>query len=378
MTSHSPHKRILHVYQSPSYSGAEAYARDVALWHVKNQNEVVFLAKKESPLFAKLSGDKKELKGSSFHVELDERNIDFHSFDAIILHSTRELKAHWPRLLWARRGGKKPCIVLYSHIWISHSKRDPLHYLFYKLIDQFWASSEASKRNLDKLLPMNRENIRVVRYGRDIEAFEKNLKSRKQAREHLKIPLDAKVVGTMSRVDKGKGSRELFDSAISLLKEYPNLHFLMIGPATASDPKALVLDREFENELEALNSVQPSVRSRVHKVGRLDEGSSYLSAFDLFVLATYKENFALTLLEAQLAGLPCLATNSGGSPDLVVPGKTGWLFEPESKTSLESAVRHALSEESKWSAISRESKEQVRQAYRLDRVLNELDRHLGI
>jgi glycosyltransferase involved in cell wall biosynthesis len=390
--SSQPRKRILHVYQSPSYSGAEAYARDVALWHAKNHHGVVFLAKCDSPLSKKLHIDQAELKGLDFRVETDASHLDFQLFDAIVLHSTRELKNLWPHLLWARIrswfskgsgtgkpfGKFAPCTVLYSHIWISHSKRDPIHYFLYKLIDQFWGSSLASKKNLEKQLPMSPEKIRLIRYGRDIDGFEKALKTKSAARDLLNIPQDAKVFGTLARVDQGKGSRELFDAAIQLLSENAALYFLMIGPPTASDPKAVALDRQLETELQNLESTNPKVFSRIHKIGRLEDGSSYLSAFDLFVLATYKENFALTLLEAQLASVPCLATNSGGSPDLVIPGKTGWLFEPASAASLEAAIRLALAEESTWSDVIVNSKAQVRQAYRFDRVLEELDRHLGI
>lgn len=373
-------KRVLHVYQSPSYSGAEAYARDVALWHVKHHHGVVFLAKADSPLSKKLHTDMAELKGLDFLVETDANRIDFELFDAIVLHSTRELKHLWPRLLLSRIRSRlaTPCTVLYSHIWISHSKRDPIHYFLYKLIDQFWGSSEASKKNLEQLLPMSSEKIRVIRYGRDIDGFEKALKSKSAARDLLNIPRDAKVFGTLARVDQGKGSRELFDVAIALLNENPALHFLMIGPPTSSDPKAVALDLSLESELQHLESNNPQLRSRIHKVGRLEDGATYLAAFDLFILATYKENFALTLLEAQLAGVPCLATNSGGSPDLVKPEKTGWLFEPASTNSLEVAVRLALSEETKWQEFGEKSKEQVRKTYRLDRVLKELDQNLGL
>jgi hypothetical protein len=147
MTSRSRRKRVLHIYQSPSYSGAEAYARDVALWHAKNQIEVVFLVKAESPLFKKLLADMASLGSQNFLVESEIQQIDLRSFDSIILHSTRELKNHWPHLLWKLAGKSSTSVALYSHIWISHSKRDPIHYLLYRLVDQFWGSSEASKKN---------------------------------------------------------------------------------------------------------------------------------------------------------------------------------------------------------------------------------------
>ncbi len=376
-------KRVLHVYQSPSYSGAEAYAREVALSHVEKKLDVVFLAKLNSPLAEKLKADVAAARHGKFQLATAASDIDFRNFDAVVLHSTQELKAHWPSLLKARlksrlRPGFSPIFVIYSHIWISHSKRDPFHFLLYKLIDQFWCSSQASKKNLEALLPLSADKIRIIRYGRATELFEQSLKSKNDARSELKIPLDVTVFGTLGRVDQGKGSRELFDAGISVLQENPNSYFLMIGPPTASDPKAIALDRKLEEALQSLASSNPDLRKRILKIGRLENGSSFLSAFDLFILATYKENFALTLLEAQLAGIPCLATDSGGSPDLVQDGKTGWLFQPSSTSSLESTLRQALKEKPNWSRFGETARSRVREQYRLDQILNELDRNLGL
>lgn len=372
-------KRVLHIYQSPSYSGAEAYSRDVALHHVRQNHHVVFLAKADSPLANKILQDVQSLKVGNFELETDVSKIDFKSFDAVVLHSTQELKTHWPTILKAKiQNTRNCCYTIYSHIWISHSKRDPIHYFIYKLIDQFWCSSRSSKENLERLLPIPAEKIRIVRYGRSIKDFERSLLSRQDARTRLNIPTDATVFGTLGRVDEGKGSRELFDAALALLAENSKLHFLMIGPPTASDPKAVVLNQKLDSDLDELATSNPDLRRRIHKIGRLENGSAYLTAFDLFVLATYKENFALTLLEAQLAGIPCLATNSGGSPDLVQNDRTGWLFKPASTESLTTTLREAFSQSSRWKDFGLRGQEQVRNEYEFDQVLKEIDRNLGL
>jgi glycosyltransferase involved in cell wall biosynthesis len=43
-------------------------------------------------------------------------------------------------------------------------------------------------------------------------------------------------------------------------------------------------------------------------------------------------------VEAQLCGLPVIATNVGGVPEIVVNGRTGWLVAPESTEELTAAV----------------------------------------
>ncbi len=374
-------KRVLHVYQSPSFSGAEAYAKEVAEYHQRSGHHVSFLVLSKSPLATKIRGD----AVIQYIVDSPEQ-VDWRSFDVIVLHSTQELKNLKWRLakvrLFSQRAQqgaparRRPRIVLYSHIWISHSKRDPLHAIVYSLIDQFWCSSQASKSVLEKHLPIAKEKIKVVRYGRDTNGLITSFLSREEARSRLEIPQRATVFGTIARVDAGKGSRELWNSALTTLRRHPDAHFLMIGPATASDPKAVALDSALDKELKDIRSSDPNLGSRITKIGRLDGGTAFLPAFDLFVLATYKENFALTLLEAQLAGVPCLGTNSGGTPDLIHDAITGWLFQSESESDLTEALERALLDRHRWPEISSQSRAQILKNYQFTDVMKVADKLL--
>lgn len=307
------------------------------------------------------------------------RGVDLQGFDAVILHSTQELKHHWPALALAKlkaklTGTKSPKVILYTHIWISHSKKDPLHAIPYAVLDKVWCSSLKSKEALERYLPVAAEKIEVVRYGRHTDLFLKNLLPKTDARKALGIPETATVVGTMARVDKGKGSRELFEAVTDIMQSRSDLHFLMIGPPTDGDPKASELDQELVATIE---KISPAIRTRIHKIGRLEAGSTYLTAFDLFVLATYKENFALTLLESLLAKVACLATDSGGSPDIIRPHATGWLFLPESTDSLRSTLLSALDQKEKWSDFGANGYRLVTQDFDFKNVMRDLDDKLA-
>ena len=110
---------ILHVYQSPSFSGAEGYALEVAIHQAKTSN-VTFLVKAGAPLETRVAQAGIKTARSLAGLELAK-------FDVVILHSTQELKRHWPLIalakIKARVGGHKtPKVIVYTHIWISHSK----------------------------------------------------------------------------------------------------------------------------------------------------------------------------------------------------------------------------------------------------------------
>jgi len=61
-------------------------------------------------------------------------------------------------------------------------------------------------------------------------------------------------------------------------------------------------------------------------LGEQDQLEPLLSCADLFLLPSEQESFGLTALEAMNCGVPVIATDIGGLPELVVHGETGYLF----------------------------------------------------
>jgi len=57
------------------------------------------------------------------------------------------------------------------------------------------------------------------------------------------------------------------------------------------------------------------------------DATTLLRALDVFVLPSINEGISNTILEAMAAGLPVIASNAGGNPELVVHGETGFLFQ---------------------------------------------------
>jgi glycosyltransferase involved in cell wall biosynthesis len=75
-----------------------------------------------------------------------------------------------------------------------------------------------------------------------------------------------------------------------------------------------------EDEARALG-VSQSVRS----LGKIDDVAPLLAAADLYLLPSESESFGLSALEALASGVPVIATNVGGLPEVVANGVTGAL-----------------------------------------------------
>jgi glycosyltransferase involved in cell wall biosynthesis len=82
----------------------------------------------------------------------------------------------------------------------------------------------------------------------------------------------------------------------------------------------------------------------VEFVGKVAPASFYESVDITVVPSLWHEPLARVIFESFAHGVPVLASSRGGSPELVVPGRTGWLFDPSEEGALERAICTAVSE----------------------------------
>ena len=81
-------------------------------------------------------------------------------------------------------------------------------------------------------------------------------------------------------------------------------------------------DRPFVQQLAA----EMGLGSDVHFLGEQDQLEPLFFCADLFLLPSEQESFGLTALEAMSCGVPVIASDVGGLPEVIVHGETGYLF----------------------------------------------------
>jgi glycosyltransferase involved in cell wall biosynthesis len=108
-------------------------------------------------------------------------------------------------------------------------------------------------------------------------------------------------------------------------------------------------DAQYVTHLKKLSSDLP-----VRFMGTVPPATFYDSVDVTVVPSLWDEPLARVILESFAHGVPVLASIMGGSPELVVSGRTGWLFDPEEGSALTTMLSQAVEEsaETKYERLS--------------------------
>ena len=160
------------------------------------------------------------------------------------------------------------------------------------------------------------ERICVLYNGVDCERFRPR-SATGELRRSLGLPDDALLALTIGQIGVRKGLDVLAQAARAATERLPGVHFLIVGERHSSKAESV----EFEHAL--LASVQtPPLAGRVHVLGRREDVDRLMNEADLLIHAARQEPLGRVLLEAAASGLPIVATDAGGTREIVEDGRS--------------------------------------------------------
>jgi len=177
-----------------------------------------------------------------------------------------------------------------------------------------------------------KESILVIPNGIDADKFAV-LPSKRESRAALGLPVNSFVVGLVANYRPMKRHQTLVLAAARLINSCPNLRFLLVGTnVTGEDIEATI--RELANDV--------GVADRFLFSYSADDIRHKLSAMDVGVNCSEGEGLSNAIMEYMAAGIPCIATESGGTPDLIRHGSNGLLFRANDHATLARLIRHLI------------------------------------
>jgi glycosyltransferase involved in cell wall biosynthesis len=154
---------------------------------------------------------------------------------------------------------------------------------------------------------------------------------RARKRSELGASRGERLVCTVGRLEPSKGQRFLLHALAELRsrEREPRVRLVLVGAGPDRDDLRRLAEGVGLADCVAL-------------LGARDDVAEVVAASDLFVLPSLNEGLSQALLEAMALGTPVVATEVGGTPDVLEPGRTGWCVPPAQPVALAEAIQQAL------------------------------------
>ena len=166
--------------------------------------------------------------------------------------------------------------------------------------------------------------IKRVASGIDLEAVQVP-RDKRAVRADLEVAPDAFVVGCIGALSAEKGQGVLLSAFADFARNHTNARLVLVG------------DGPERAQLEA-RAHDLGVTDRVVFTGFQSDSLMYLATFDVLVMPSLSEGLGSTLLDAHATGIPVIASQVGGIPDIVDEGVTGLLVTAGNYEALSTAL----------------------------------------
>ena len=170
------------------------------------------------------------------------------------------------------------------------------------------------------------------------------------------------VIGTIANIFPRKGHEFLIHAMEHLQSVFPDIHCFLVGKG----------DKGYLLKLQRLVQAKHLER-HITFAGFQENVAGFLEAFDVFVLPSRLEGLPLALLEAMAMKKPVVATQTGGIPEAVEAGVTGYLVPSENSRELALAVQDLLKDPDARSRMGEAGKQRVERLFTKQRMMKQLE-----
>ncbi|MDG0816711.1 glycosyltransferase family 4 protein [Bdellovibrio svalbardensis] len=342
--------RVLHCIHSLSWGGLEIYTCELIQKLASTGIKQVVLCSAHSRVAEELKKahieilpfpEKKLSKLAT--ARIIRRIITKHKITLLHSHTRLDMWA-CALAIWNNRKIKH----IYNLYMNATPKKDFVHKWLFSKVDALCSSSETILNDVKKNFPIAPSKLHLIRYGRNVELFKPYPKEREGLRGLYQAAPDQIVIGTLCRIDPGKGVKELVQALESLSdSELKRIQLWIIGDPTIAgkdeqgqpifaEPSRVLLEWIQEQQR------NPRYRNHLVRIPFQKDYIPYIEALDVFALASYNETYSLSVLDAMMMAKPVIGTNAGGTPEQVGENERGVLAQPQSPSSLTEAFRYYL------------------------------------
>lgn len=177
----------------------------------------------------------------------------------------------------------------------------------------------------------------VIYNGVDTDLFRPRDHTLFRAELFPDIPEDATILLNVGQICLRKGQLNLAQSVCELLRQRGDVHLVVVGKRHSTKTESVEYEQQIQQKFQ---DVERS--NHLHMLGHRSDINQLMNAADLLVHTAFQEPFGRVLLEASASGLPILATDVGGTSEMLHSGKEAMLVPPGDSTALLDALKQLI------------------------------------
>jgi len=353
---------ILHLDTEKTWRGGEAQVLHLASGLDAKGHRSIVVGQPDSPLLERASAKGLSVEAIRMPSEWSFRAV-FEIGQVVKKHRIQVIHMHSSHACtlggWAGRLNRIPVRVISRRVDFSLRKNPLRHFKYQWGIDRILAISEGVRRVLIED-GLDSKKINIVHSGIDLSLFDPDL-SGAEGRAEFGIAANAPVIGCVAHFADHKGHRYLIDAAGKIVRERPDVQFLLIGEGK--------LKNGIENQVKKLG-----IRKNVIFTGFQKDVPRLLAAMDLVVLSSYLEGLGTSLLDAMAMAKPVVGTRVGGIPEMIEEGENGMLVPPRDSGALSMAIIKMLDNKDKLKKMGRAGRKKVLNEFSAQAMVNKTEK----
>ncbi len=211
-------------------------------------------------------------------------------------------------------------LIYQQHMHVGRTKKDYLHNLRYSRYDLWISPLHKLAQEVKDLTNFDFSKVKIIPIGVNVSKVINQNLTPDEAKSMTGLPMGKFIYGLIGRIDRQKGQLDVLMSFAECLKTDNNIHLLIAGSKTIGESE------KYFSEIQTFISQNNLENSVTLLTGEFDVSTVYKS-LDCFILASSSETYGMVTIEAMLNSLIIIATDKGGTTEILQDGKLGFLYK---------------------------------------------------
>jgi len=255
----------------------------------------------------------------------------------------------------AARLAKVPCLVRTRHIQVTYPNAAVSRLAFHRLPDRVTTTSQAIANGLVQELKLNPNHVHCIPTGIPLNRF--NSLERSLSPDHHHVAM-------VSVLRSWKGHRVFLEAIRRLRQE----HRLPSG-ARFSIYGAGPMEQHIHSWIKEFH-----LQDRVQLHGHREDVEEVFAKIDLLVLPSLAhEGIPQAILQAQASGVPVIASEVGGIPEVITHAQTGYLVPPGKASALADALAFVINNREAAREVAQRARQHAHALYGIERMCDKTE-----